>query len=90
MNTRYIVLGTDRHSMFGGVWGSGATLDEARKNFKKAKGKKIVHAYKFTSDLPFAPTNRPANADESDCWVGRDGSMSWVRCERAELEIVKA
>lgn len=88
-SVRYILLGTEKNGL-GGSWGAGATVEEARKNFKKVGGRKVEAGWRFTSDLPFAPPDRPAKNNESDCWVGRDGSVNWVRCAREELEIIPA
>lgn len=73
-----------------GYWGRGETLDEAMENLKRAaRGsrervtkKSQLRINKFTSDLLFAPVDRLAEDDEADCWVGKDGSLHWIRCER--------
>lgn len=83
MHKRYIAMSTDK---YGGHWGAGATIDQATKALKKAGGnKKTEKLFLFTSELPFAPPDRPAELHEADCWVGRDGSISWVRCEREQI-----
>ena len=71
-----------------GYWGAGATVEEAKNNLRRAGGKlkEGFMLWKFTSKLPFAPsTKKVADETEADCWVGQDGSMSWVRCEREEV-----
>ena len=70
-----------------GYWGAGDTAQIAYKNYVKAGGKKKNDptTYRFTAELPFAPSDRSAKPDEADCWVGQDGSMSWVRCTRENL-----
>jgi hypothetical protein len=85
MNQRYIITSGGLY----GHYGSGATLTEATAKWKKAGGKTKEGNYRvqrFTSKLPFAPTNREATEHEADCWIGRDGSTNWVRCEREVLE----
>lgn len=76
----------------GGVWGVGDTLDEARENMVKcAKGKWKHKArencivWRFYSELPFAPSDRDATEQESDCWFN-EGTVSWRRCERERIE----
>lgn len=70
-----------------GHWGSGSTINAARQNFLRAGGKRKVDyaIWEFTSDLPFAPSEREANEDESDAYVATDGSLCWVRCEPQQL-----
>lgn len=71
-----------------GHYGKGETLDDARKAWRKAGGRKAhgnVRELRFTSCLPFAPFDRDATDKEADAWVGRDGSVNWVRCKREEL-----
>ena len=65
-----------------GVWGVGPTIERAEANLRKAGGVKSNRVYRFASELPFAPRDRDATAEEADCWIGRDGSMSWTRCEK--------
>lgn len=70
-----------------GHYGKGTTLAEAQAAYKKAGGKKrdkqIVH--RFESELPFAPFDRDATDEEADAWVGRDGSINWLRCQRTAV-----
>lgn len=71
-----------------GHFGRGSTEEEAVSRWKKAGGKKKEGNYrvqKFTSDKPFAPADRDANADEADAWIGSDGSTNWIRSEREIL-----
>jgi hypothetical protein len=78
----------ERFIAFGlGYWGTGSTIEKAKKQLRKAGGRlrNGYNIYRFWSEKPFAPSERPANEDESDCWVGRDGSINWVRCEREQL-----
>ena len=59
MHERFIVTSGGIY----GHYGSGATLEEARRNWKKADGKKKEGGYReqrFTSKLPFAPVGRDA------------------------------
>lgn len=74
---------------FSGSWGRGEDLVEAKANLKKNNGKvkNIVKAWKFTSDLPFAPGDREANEDESDAYISNNGMIHWIRCHREEIEI---
>ena len=72
-----------------GHFGYGSTLDEAKANYKKAGGKLTdnkkklkVGYWEFVSDLPFAPAGRDATEQEADSWIGQDGSINWIRCER--------
>ncbi len=82
MNERFICISME--SSCYGHWGTGDTLEKAKKALRKAGGKvKGCRVIRFTSDLPFAPvTKLKADETEADCWVGRDGSVNWVRCER--------
>lgn len=71
-----------------GHYGKGATLEAARRAWRKAGGRKAEGRYvetRFTSHLPFAPMDRPALETEADAWVGQDGSYNWVRCEKEKL-----
>lgn len=83
MNERYIALSGGIY----GHWGVGSSVIEAVANAKRAGAKKRdgCRVFRFWSELPFAPATRPAHEDEADCWVGRDGSCNWIRCEREEL-----
>jgi hypothetical protein len=75
---RYIVTSG---SIFG-HYGYGATLEVALRQWRKAGGKKKEGGYrvqKFVSDKPFAPVYREATEAEADCWIGRDGSVNWIR-----------
>jgi len=68
---------------YGGEWGVGKTIAHAITNLREAGGYLRHHIiYRFTSELPFAPRDRDCTDQEADCWVGRDGNMSWIRCER--------
>ena len=77
-----------------GYWGGGTTIDTAFRNAVTASGKTArmlrrqggLRIKVFTSDLPFAPCERDATEDEADAWMGQDGSLSWVRCDRHDLE----
>lgn len=82
MNNFYIAISGD----FYGYFGNGFTEDEAKKNLRKAGGKiKGCRIEKFTSELPFVGLDkRQANENEADAWIGKDGSINWIRCERAE------
>ncbi len=72
-----------------GHFGKGYTLDQAQAAWKKAGGRKKEGGYKeyaFLSSLPFAPIEKlKADDNEADAWVGRDGSLNWVRCEKLVL-----
>ena len=72
-----------------GYWGAGGTVDEAVKKMRKAGAKKrdAYRVYRFTSELPFAPSERKATAEEADCWIGRDGSCNWIRCDRELIQL---
>lgn len=68
-----------------GYYGTGTSLSDARKAWHKAGGRSTDKGYRveeFTSSLPFAPRDRQATEKEADAWVGRDGSLNWIRCER--------
>lgn len=80
MNRRFICMSA-------GYWGGGETVSEALGKLKKCSGKmpKDFVVTMFESELSFAPSDRVALDGESDCWVGKDGSMNWVRCERTQL-----
>lgn len=73
-----------------GKFGYGYTAEEAAKNLKKAggraKGAKIV---RFKSDLPFVEIGLAdeAKLNQSDAWIGQDGSINWIRCDREWLDI---
>lgn len=84
MNLRFIaVIGSGS-----GYWGAGETKDQAIAKMRKAGCRladvKKASIYQFSSELPFAPANREAEDDEADCWVGQDGSMNWIRCDRTK------
>lgn len=90
MHERFIALSTGKG--FGGYWGSGETLEKAKKNLKASGGhvgkKPGLRVFRFTSELPFAPAAcLQATDQEADCWVGQDGSMNWVRCQREEVKL---
>lgn len=76
----------------GGHFGKGKTLTEAEAALRKAGGKKrakrIIH--RFYSELPFAPFDRPATENEADAWMGKDGSLNWIRCKKVTGETVDA
>lgn len=74
-----------------GYYAYGDTIPESvTKLWKISKKKKLdakkYRVWKFRSELPFAATSkRKADENEADCWIGQDGSISWVRCEREEV-----
>ena len=81
MNEFFIVMGGGMY----GHYGKGATLEAAHAAYRKAGGKRrgvMLTENRFTSELPFAPFDRKAEEGEADAWVGQDGSLNWVRCER--------
>jgi hypothetical protein len=83
MNALYIVTSGGLYGNFG----RGTTIEEARRNWKKAGGRKSHPGYReqqFTSDLPFVPIDekREANPDEADAFIAGDGSVCWIRCTR--------
>lgn len=87
MNERYIAVSND--TGYSGNFGYGDTIDHAKKNLRKAGGRiKGCRIAKFTSALSFVEigNKREAGANEADAWIGRDGSVNWVRCEREWLE----
>jgi len=69
---------------FGGHWGLGDTIAQAIQKMKKAGAKKKddFTVWQFTSELPFAPTDRDAEETEADVWIDRNGSINWIRCKR--------
>jgi len=83
---RYIVHGHAQDT-FGGYWGAGDSLEAAEVEYKKAGGKRknIVGREQFVSSLLFAPSDRDAADAEADCWIGQDGGLYWIRCERVTL-----
>lgn len=88
MNVRFIVMSTGQY----GTWGAGETLAAAEANRIKAKGKRrdSVRVMKFESALPFAPSGRDATDNEADAFVGKDGTINWIRCERVQDDIASA
>lgn len=79
MNERFIVVGL-------GYWGAGSTLEKAKRNYRSAGGTGNHFIERFTSELPFAPSDREADDDEADCWMGTDGFLYWKRCERERIQ----
>ena len=70
-----------------GYWGKGNTIDAAKSALRKAGGKsRGCVVWKFTSELPFAPNDRDATEDETDCWVSRDGMLVSIRAKREIVE----
>ena len=67
-----------------GCFGVGDSLLEAVEMMRRAGAKKKddYKVYRFISHFPFAPADRDATDGEADAWVGADGSISWLRCER--------
>ena len=54
--------------------------------FIAISGDGIYGSWGTGSTLESAKANlRKAGVNEADCWVGRDGSVNWVRCEREWL-----
>ncbi len=83
MNEFFIVMSGGLY----GHYGKGSTRNDAIKAWKKAGGRKSEKGYrevKFVSELPFAPFDRAAKDSEADAWVGRDGSINWIRCEKID------
>lgn len=84
-HTKYIVLTKELY----GHWGIGFSLNEALLRCA-ASGASIAEVdmatkYVFRSPLPFAPADREATEEEADCWVGADGWVYWLRCNRWEV-----
>ncbi len=72
-----------------GYWGVGCTPTEALENVPMGMGSKkskktVFTIERFFSQKPFAPTDRAAEDNEADAWVGKDGSINWLRCERED------
>lgn len=69
---------------YGGHWGVGASRNAAVEKMRAAGAKKRdrYKLWRFYSELPFAPTDRDAHEDEADAFVGGDGTVNWIRCER--------
>lgn len=87
MNLRYITIGQHK-DVCGGAWGAGKTIEESRRNFRKAGGSGKTGASKtfsFESGLPFAPANREATETEADCYIDGAGAVCWIRCTRTEI-----
>ena len=81
---RVIVVG---RTTWGGAWGGGGTIAEAKANFRKSGGKQPATArvLLFVSNLPFAPWDRDAEPGECDAYVSQSGACVWDKCERIEL-----
>jgi len=77
MNKHFIVMDAS-------CWGGGETIEKATKNFKKAGGRKVIKLFRFTSELPFAPSNRDATEDEADAYVTRYGELVSIRCQQID------
>lgn len=90
LNERFIVMVPDAAQY--GWFGNGDTLESAERAARAAARRptaarwKARRVYRFTAALPFAPYDRDATENEADAWVGRDGSINWVRCDREKLE----
>lgn len=92
MHERFIAV-CSVSTTIGGYWGAGDTLEQATENLmvsgvrakKHGKAKREFRAYRFTSNMPFAPADREATETEADCWMAQNGSMSWIRCDRGEV-----
>lgn len=85
MNRRFILVISEGGY---GYWGTGATVAEALVALRKSSGKRGNIKFltlMFTSELPFAPSDRTAYDGEADAWIGRDGSLNYVRCEKTDL-----
>ena len=81
MNKRFIVIGR-------GYWGAGENVRAATRQLAKAGGnpREDHLIYEFRSELPFAPPDREATEEESDCWVDSYGCTTWMRCERELIQ----
>lgn len=84
MNEYFILLGVTK-DRFGGYWGGGATIEDAKKKFRKAGGRTVTVVNRFTSALPFVAADREATEQEADAYVSKDGTLCWIRCERKVL-----
>ena len=91
MQTRFIVAVND-YAQYG-FWGLGDTLAEAEEQCRKAAKRRIRkdvwndrRAWRFTSELPFAPAGRDATEDEADAYIAGDGAVNWIRCEREKID----
>lgn len=85
MNYFYIVVSGGIY----GHYGKGTTLEAARSAWRKAGGRKNGGGYReltFQSELPFAPMDRSATESEADAWVGQDGGVVTVRCQKVSLQ----
>lgn len=82
---RFLVMQSDDGCY--GYYGIGTTRAEAVKQYRSGggDGRKRLHVWWFFSELPFAPPERDATDQESDMWLGRDGTQNWIRCEREQL-----
>lgn len=88
MNAIYIAMAT-RPSEYGGWWGVGEVAEEAIRQCRNSGAKRKSDRFKlwrFDSRLPFAPRDRDALDTEADAWVGQDGGVRWIRCDRVELD----
>ncbi len=83
MNERFVAMSGG----FFGNWGCGDTMDKAMETLRKAGGQlhDDMRIYRFTAKLPFAPADRDAADNEADCWVGSDGAINWIRCDREKV-----
>lgn len=93
MHVRYIVTSGGLY----GYFGVGDTLADAdavhAKTYRKHTGRRrpkgeTLYAVRYHSALPFCPATekRDATDDESDAYVGRDGSSNWVRCVATKVD----
>lgn len=83
MSERFIAMSGD--GLYG-HYGVGETIDMAQRKLRAAGGRsKGCVVFHFTSMMPFAPFYRDAHDNEADCWVGQDGALNWIRCEREKL-----
>ena len=79
---RYIAVSNER---YGGFYGYGEDQKAALAKLKLAGGKpKLAKLIRFTSELPFAPTDRPATEQEADAWMDRYGGLNYIRTSKPE------
>jgi len=82
MNIKLIIVTKDS-------WGAGETLTKAKANLKFSGGllRDPSITYLFVSpELPFVEGAADAEEGQADAYVGRDGVIYWVRCEKIEID----
>lgn len=95
-HTFYIILGPSGGLGYGGVYGRGHTLADARKGYRRNGGDRATAKlakegrYKefiCIAELPFPEDMaKDAQEGEADAWVTGMGGITTLRCELVELK----